>query len=522
MTLYEAPDPHLIIKPKTKLALVAHRQAALTNPVYFFRYVLGNDIKACLNFLKCTNEEHFHGEWIRNFALYQASYAISARGHIKSTIAQGLAAWMMCGGKFPHWTKWLKDIFMVTYSGDQATEWLTNVSIMIDDFLVLNLQLDMEYRKKSLSKDIQLINKGRCSARGLTGTIRMRHSDILFIDDIISEKMKVTMAEAERILRGSIIGTMLPHTLLFFIGTILEEGDPVDKVHNGEIGKHTFKTGKKYPALFDEIDMFKIDINDPDTWKDIRVRWPEKRNFEFLYRQWDYQGEIIFQIEYMLNPLSDEMSLVKNDMIDEAKERGKGLVLDRKPQQHAICTAGFDPQISPSVDADWSVVFSLEILEDKIIPIGMDRFQGLDEDEQLDRIEEEDRKFRYEDLVIETVGFQRIFANLLRKRNTSIPITEHSTNIDKHDKQIGIPSIRQYFVDGTFVIPWPEGDTPQEVMTREKMSIFLRELKGIQYSVEKKQFVSKTRYDDTVLACWHALLSEQNVRGSEATMIAVD
>ena len=500
MALFEPPSPDLIINPKTYVGKHAHKISALSNPIYFSMHVLGIDQMACLNFLMCEDPSHFHCEWIRNFCQTDACATISSRGHIKTTKAQDISTWLMCRGKLPSWDRGYREIFIVSYSRDQIKEWMQNIGIMLD-LAKTNLNLDFTYETRN-KNEIQIrYSDGeiyRIYGQGITGNIRMRHPDVLIIDDLLNERMPITYAEAERIYRGSILGTIIPGTKLWHIGTILEHGDVMDKIANGELGGETFTKVQKYAAVDQKLLEDYLNNGGPEP----PVLWPKRRPLSYLLKMRDIQGSVIFEVEYLLNPIPSEDTLVPPQFIDLAKDTS--LILGRDSK--GVVVGGFDLQISISANADYSVLMTIEEVDDEIWILDMKRFRGLDEDVQLDILEESHTQFSYQLVKIEGNGFQRMFAHQLSKRNTKVPFDIHITDgQNKRDKQYGIPSLRSYFTSKKIRIPW--GDD----RSRELMNIFIQELRGWRYDVGKRNFVSKARHDDTVMAFWFAVLALQDV-----------
>ena len=163
-----------------------------------------------------------------------------------------------------------------------------------------------------------------------------------------------------------------------------------------------------------------------------------------------------------------------------------------------------DLQVSPSSDADYTVLFTLECLENKWKLLDLERMRvgdGQDEKFQVNRLDEVARKYNAYEVKIESNGFQKYFANAFRETDHKfgLNIEDHDTRGEKHDQQIGIPSLRSLFVNDAFEHPWgdPKIHTEKQINhTREMMAIFEAELAGWQYNIEKKRFESKARHDD--------------------------
>ena len=535
MTLYEAPDPHLIIKPKTKLALVAHRQATLNNLVYFFWYVLGNGIKACLNYILCKDKSHFHGAWCRNYELEKFVYACSSRRMIKSTFSQGVAA--------REGVKRKLTIVVGMNSSSQVKIWM-DLFYDVMDHVIQNLGLDIKVIQKSEKKGIKLSNGTTIYPRSLEGKYRGLNPDLIIIDDLLDKVMKMSFLKAESRFRADIMGSRVKTTRIIYIGTIIQDGDITYKITKGEIG-HGLFVGDKYPAIPPSHQQIFRDFMEELIKKelliplvkgeqteeinnlvipDIPVLWPEVRDLLYLIEQYSIVGDVEFEIEFLLNLIMSKMALVPAWMIERAKDTSLKLGRDRLPNSQAV--SGVDLQISISAKADWTVIFDLEIVDNEIRVLDMERFQGAEletdglrgevEDYIIVKIGEHYIRYNLELILIEKNTFQRVIANTMRKEFENYPIEDHNTGSNKHETDVGIPSIKTLFRNNEVKLAWGDRNS------REKMGLFLHELNGMQYDQVLRQYVSKTRTKDIVIAFWIATIAAREIQGSDARMVAVD
>lgn len=496
---FQSFQPQLVVYPETDVEHLVNTIGALKDFFYFSLYVLGIDFAG------------FHREWLDYYLGNKSSFIISSRRHAKSTFTQVLSIWEALRSR--------KIILVVMNSGPQTAEWMRYCLAMLQD-AVERMQYGLKITTEVLTKEdvgeeitqesigrIALSNGSVIYGRSIGGKIRGLNADIIICDDLLDKKMNMSFEEAEHIFRAVILGVREDHTKTIYVGTIIREGDALDKLYTGEIKGFI---GDKYPAII--------------NWETKEVLWPSLRHWNFLMDQRDLVGEMDFQVEYQLDPLSDKLSLVPRHMSDKC--RNADLVLGRKrdPEAEAV-VIGVDLQISPSDDADYTVLLALELMPETIDKdsvwriLDMKRMRagdGEDEIAQKEALEEMARFYDADEVKIESVGFQRYFGNDVRRSDLKFytDIEDHDTRGEKHDRQIGIPSLRKLFKQIAVEIPWADENvhTKAEVIyTRDNMEIFLSELSGWQYNKEKNKFESKRRNDDTTMAFWFAVLSARKL-----------
>lgn len=506
MSTFLSPRPEEIFVPEDDILVKYHTTASMKNFFYYCRYALGIDFT------------WFHKEWFNYYTEKKSTYIISSRRHAKSTFSQALASWELIRSVL---TKKPISILVVMNSFDQTKEWMRYFQAMLVstmdrlDFNVGmvayeetsdtdgNKQTDLSYKdinqniRQNAIGRIELSTGSKIYGRSLTGKIRGLNADLIICDDLLDKKMNLSFEEAEHIFRAVILGVREEHTKCLYVGTIIKQGDILDKLFTGEI-KGFY--GKKYPAVLNE--------------KTKEVLWKELRSYEYLMEQRALVGELDFQVEYMLNPLSDKLSLVPRSMADNCKN--KDILLNRPTHPDATYVIGVDLQISASVNSDWSVFTTLEILNGKWRIFEMTRLKG-EKDYQLQVLRDQARRCNAEDVRIEANQAQRWFADDFKKQNYLQQVTTHHTGTEKYDTQIGIPSLRSLFANKMIEIPWGEGETysdPQIENTRDIMSLFIDELAGWQYDTEKNKFISRSKHDDTTMSLWLAILSARDLENS--------
>jgi len=360
-------------------------------------------------------------------------------------------------------------------SHSQVKDWTRNYLAMLQ-LAIDSMGLDVTIIRSN-ETEVELSNGSIVYIRSLTSKIRGLSPDLIICDDLLDEEMNITFEEAERIFRGVILGTRQEHTKVLYVGTILRQGYILDKIRTAEIPNFH---GASYPAILDEGRKI--------------VRWPEKRSWKYLMEQKAINGSYLFEIEYQLNPLSDELALVPKRLIDSCKDESISI----HDSFEGTRVMGVDLQISTSSSADYSVFVTLAVSgEGKYHLVHMDRNRGMGYAWQLNRIKQLHAKYQPQLIMVESNSFQRVLAQMLQEEY--LPIEESVTGLEKHDMQIGIPSLRQIFESRQIVIPWKDSES------REMFQPLIQELAAWQFVKDKGKFVSKARHDDTTMALWKAI-----------------
>lgn len=581
--MYEPPAPELIKTPKTAAGRQLHRKYAFSNDTYFQKHVMGNDVQACYDFRSCLDHPyHFHGKWNYHVNTYNTVYESSSRGHIKTTWTQMLNARRMLA--YPELHKRGYHNLQISYMKDQAVKWHTGKTGKSGlrgmlSHAIKNLELPYEFgidAKTQLSIDGIATNgvefSSSSSGSSIGGTIRMEHTDTVTLDDIINEKMSMKIEDVENILRGAILGTRTPgadgrNTQVIYIGTIVQENDPLDKIRKGELGRGIFQ-GDEFTGIlqedipkwrdyidewhthyihaidtgyFDELQQQYLNEGLPDITRRIiekimekvespkpRVLWREKRPIPYHIEQWLTQGEIWYEKEYLLQLTNQQLALFKSAWIDRAKEKGKDWKLRRTPE--GDCTTGFDFSISTSPTADYNVFFITEWVDNHEIPLDMVRFRGADlnsssdpefgmqgevEDYiewKMDEFLDEWRPFIKKN-VAEEKGFQRTFGNKMRKLGHDV--IPYYTGSDKHNRTTGVPSLAKPFRDNRMIIPMGDSYSIQQ------MSIFNHELGLWQEDTTKPgEYITKGGHDDTTIAWWMSRIAHDKMAQGQFHFLA--
>ena len=427
-------------------------------------------------------------------------------------------------------------------------EWLPSVEVMLD-LAKQSLDLSWKYesnnteeikialaRKEGLTSVTRKDTISRIQTASYRSPIRMMHPDEWVIDDWLDESMG-DMQEGERKFRQELLGTRTADyegairrgTIVTLLGTILREGDLLDKMSKGELGTFTFYG--KFPCY----------KGDPVKKIPMWERRPEK----YLQQQLKDQGDHIFQVEYLLDPISDESALIKNDWLDRAKKAGKLLSYGRLRHSEAfMAVQGNDFQMSPK--GDYGVMLSMEVIdfqdhlvkEPRIRILDLDRYRGKDEFEVLDKIFNDYNKYNHDLVGFEDNGFQAMFGNRALRDRITFPLFRYKTSgktykmksrvevqhsgkgMDRQQIEMmarhNIGLLRSTFSIFDIALPTKTHED------REITANLCKELRGWQWDVSRGRYIHKGEYKDVTLGLLIALITLDMALGSTVDVGAVD
>jgi len=441
-------------------------------------------------------------------------------------------------------------------------EWLPSVEVMLDLAKEV-LDLEFEYDTNNTEEIKITLTKmdgrtkvyrsdaiSRIQTASYKSPIRMMHPDEWIIDDWLDETMG-DFQEGERKFRQELLGTRTAEwkdeatggagkgTIVNLLGTILREDDLLHMMSKGELGNFTFY-GKFHAYL---------EIEEGETYseKELSKMTPtwNRRPHKFLMAQRKDQGDHIFQVEYLLNPISDKSALIKHEWIDHAKKMGENLSYGRRKHKNAITSvSAVDFQVSP--DGDWGVIMSMEAVpfdddlekKPRVRILEMERERGWDDYAVLDYIYTDYNKYRHDLVGFEDNGFQAWAGNRAIRDKITFPLYRHNTTgktykrkssqdvqhsgkgMDKQKLDLmarhNIGLLRSTMA--TFDLALPTATESD----REKTAIITKELRGWQWDNSKGRYVHKGKTKDTSLGLLIGLITLDIALGSSVDVEAVD
>lgn len=474
----DVPRPDLILQPTEIGERIAHYYAAKESFDYFCTYCCGYPQSA------------FQKEWDQFIDTYNRICLMATRDHAKTTTIAVL--------KPLHYLTFNPHFLYRTYSCNKA-ETRRLIMKKIDSFTELpffqdsivhrfnNKTIDlMKYKKqKTLGKwskmEMTFGNESLVIGEGYPSARRGAHPDLIVLDDILTDKTIIT----DEMIKDIFFEAISPMSKLR-TGKIIVVGTPQhyqDLLH--ELFENPVYHSKKYPIIVDESKE--------------QILWPERWTWELVQEKKLEVGSLRFSKEYMCNPLRNDAALISYPMIKEnCFEYTTVLGLERN--ENSVYVIGCDLAIGENPESSWSVTTVLELTEKegkKHLRIAeLDRYK-LGYKQQLMRVSTLDAKYKPELLYVENNSFQKIFVQLLADGHYTMPIEGVKTGSEKHNQEIGIPSLKQLIENQTLIIP--RGDE----YSIEQTNILIEELCA--FYEDKGRVKTAAPHDDCVLSLWIAL-----------------
>ena len=261
-------------------------------------------------------------------------------------------------------------------------------------------------------------NKGYIIGAGIGSEILGQHVDRIILDDVLRDDNKISDEEIE-----DFVDMKLDPMLLNRDGQMVIVGTPKRPKDIFSVIKYRKKENPKCPW---EIVEYKAVI---DYEKKI-LQCPDRFSWDDIMKKRLSMGPLKFAREYQLEFFSRDKSLFPTRIVDPAKKKGLGRVLEHKPSKRTpnwLYVAGVDCARSGSVSADYTVMIVLaydSVKQTKQI-VYMWREKGLKTTEQAKHIAAIAKKFDNCMCVVETNNMgQTLVDELVDTHNTFVePLT---------------------------------------------------------------------------------------------------
>ena len=446
----------------------------MTSTSLFAQTILRGPLDAPYNGKFLIGDHHL--EWDRALAKNDRNCFLCARDHGKSyffSFAYPIQQAIKYPGELGY-------IFSGTQ--DQASLFLE----IIKDELESNRKLRyLVPNKKNRwgSKYIKLANGHRIRARGYGTRVRSGHPRWMVVDDVLNDETaysaKVRLKQNDYFF-NALSNMIIPGGQINVVGTPFHLMDLY-----GELKNNTEYYYKEFPA---EIDG--------------RPLWSIRYSIDSLHRKEREIGTIRYGREYLVSPISDNMSifpmfLFKGHPVEQFNYI-LGLGQNYWKDQNIDIYIGVDFAISASAQADYTVVITLGLdsLGNRWI-IDIFREKGLSYQEQKSYLINTGIKYgdSLQLMLLESNQMQAIFGNELIIE-TDLPIKNFTTTAAKHSLENGIPALRLLFENKKF--RFPRGDLHSIEMT----DILISELHSMTFL--EGAVTSIMDHDDMVMALWLA------------------
>ena len=482
------------------------RLLSLKSPSFFASYYMG---------LKCLKHQD---NWINTaYKLFgkakltkskEKLMVLAPRGHGKSVLSLILAVWRLCTDRDC-------TVLIVSATAGQAEKRLKAIREYLEDpKIIADWASDdlLPFRDAStswLNNRIYLKREGKIidpslEAIGIGGAITGAHVDMIILDDV-EDSITAASDAMRRRSREWFGGTLMP---------ILNRGGLMLTIGTRKGSNDLYGDMLKDPTTIAIVDQailewptsytFEMErVGGRDVVKHIhiegeefaKVLWPEERPLRFLLTEMATVGKQMFFREMQNSPLAGDDAVFNPDWVDQAQQRGRGLVLGKGALQvmngmldyivvGCDLALNLDGGKAKSSDSDYTVLIALAIMKngDRLL-LDISRFRGASPAELYMRVEsfcrglpEPPREIR-----VERNSFGALHVAGLRGRS-DLPYREHQTT--QRSKQEGLSRVATLLENGKYILPVGDSDS------RGKVQPLVDELVGFPYH----------KHDDTVLA----------------------
>lgn len=392
--------------------------------------------------------------------------------------------------------------YVFSVNQDKANEML---QILVEE-LTSNPRLSwltpVDWERRWSKRRIRLTTGVEIRARGFGVKVRGGHPHWIINDDILSDEniySETIRSKAIDYYLSAITNMVIPGGQIVTVGTPMHQADLYAHLRDAGI----YRMWEK-PAI------------NAATGKAL---WPGRYNEALLARKKQEIGSVRFTREFLVRPMSDDMSLFPSHLFDGEPFRQRTTKMGMPlAYWRALGIRGFyigvDIALSAETGADYFVIFVLGKDNDGnrwIVDIY--RAKGLAFARQLDLIVEYSHRYEANLVFVEANQAQRVWGDELI-RTTDIPIKKFTTigkgkgagktmsqTSNKNDLEKGVPSLRPLLENKKWRCP--QGDRESV----EKARVWIAEMNAFSWINGKVQGVGS--HDDTVMAAW---IAEQAVR----------
>lgn len=362
----------------------------------------------------------------------------------------------------------------------------------------INTQVYVPRMNESVDPTIEAIGAG--------GSITGAHPTLIICDDIEDDKTVFSSSVREKTrewLRGTIQPMLSRDGFMLVVGTRKH----ADDIYGHMIKDPTFhvrhdKAIKRMPTSFSyemTTDSSGRDvISKVIVEGDSEVLWKEGRPIEYLLRERQTVGSLLFTREYQNEVMSNEAAAFKNEWLEQAQLRGAIYACGEVPAvQDLVVVQAWDLALITDVkraedqDGDYSVgtTWAKDKSGNRYL-INQVRVRGLTPQALQNVIVSEYLKFKehVSCVMIEKNAFGQLHL-LSLQQNTDLPLKQHLTTAGgKSSPWTGVPSLASLFENMKVVLP------TRDENSRRIVDTLCTELYGL----------GREKHDDTVMSLWIA------------------
>lgn len=361
---------------------------------------------------------------------------------------------------------------------------------------ILREKLNANMKAKLAATSITTETDSILHLRSKDSMIRGLHVGAVVCDDLPDESSLYSQEQREKlheVFYGSITPIVEPFGYLCVLGTPYNSGDLY-----GDLKSDARFKVFEYPAIF------------PDG----QLLAPDRLTFSRLMEERQSLGTLVFNREYLVVPVADTSTIFPYEFLKRSIHGMEHISFTNDIESYPIklvrVVVGCDFAISGNVGADYTVYTVWGIDSNNLIYlINLYREQGASHDLQVNRLIEFNARYKPNKLVCESNGFQRILAGMAKERGL-INIEEFiTTEGNKKDLKLGLPSLSALFESGRLRVPYGDENT------RKLVDIMFGEFNSIAFNSKKGTLESVCGHDDT---CMSSFMAIQDLR--ENKMVA--
>ena len=453
------------------------QQMLLNSCAFLAHSVLTGPEKAPYNGRFLISDHHL--EWDGLLHKHNRLCVLSARDHGKTyffdfayPIYQAIKSPNECG-------------YIFSATQPQAEEILARIKREIEN----NPKLQYLLPRKKVnwgSKKITLANGHTIFARGFLSRVRGAHPVWIVVDDGLNDE--TAYSETVRLKQNdyffnAISNMIVPDGQIVVVGTPFHLRDLYGELKHNEEYHYAEYPAESHPDHDDNV-----------------ILWPDRYDEKRLATKAREIGTIRYAREFLVTPVSDEMSLFPSKLFKGDPVEQLNLVLGMDASYWAdkgmSIFMGVDFAMSSSVQADYTVVclLALDSFGNRWV-VDIFRDKGLPYQEQKSYINKYGRKYDPALMFLEANQMQRIFGDEMI-RETDLPIKKFTTGVEKNSLEKGVPELRVLLENGKLRLP--RGDKRSIELT----DLLIEEMRAMTFIDGKIQTVAA--HDDLVMALWIA------------------
>lgn len=345
-----------------------------------------------------------------------------ARGHLKTTIwTENYAIWKL-------WREHDIEIAIVSSTLEQSQRSIENIQTKIEENEFLRQLIPKDKTTTWNKTQINTENGNKCYQKPFNSTSRGTHVDYLIMDDILREE-NLSQEQIKEFFWGIFYPMVQTRK-----GQLLMIGTP--------------QTTKDLFADLEKNDDWKkikqpcVEVDAQGVW--VKPVWDKQFTLDELKSIKNNQGPLVFEREYMCNPMGGGANVFGNITIGKQSEL-------HKPLPNEEYYMGCDIAMTAGAKRDFTAFSILGKNKEtgKILQRKLERYKGYGEKEIIERIQQLSDAFAMRKIFVENVGLTVGLVQQL-ENTPGLPVEGFLTN--KPGKEEIISSIAVGFETGALEI----------------------------------------------------------------------